>query len=106
MCVGSDFQPESGPGGREISSIGAPSPFVHPGHLGQSVNESPKVGRGAKGRTPIVCRWDSGGFAGYCDVEALALIAPAALAAQVSIFPSYFVSRLDCVGFLGIRAGH
>ena len=34
-----------------------------------------------KGRTPIIRGWDSGRFAGYFYVKALALTAPVALAA-------------------------
>ena len=33
---------------------------------GVSVN-SPRWAEGQEGRAPIVCGWDSGGFAGYCN---------------------------------------
>ena len=80
ICIGSDVWLYSSPGRRETSGIGAPSPSVYLGCLGRSADESPKVGRGAKGRTPIICGWDSGGFADECDIEAQALFTPATLA--------------------------
>ena len=69
MFTGGDAWQDSGPGGIEASGIGAPSPSVHLGRLGWSEVDSPKVGRGAKGQTPIVCGWDSGGFTGFSKTE-------------------------------------